>query len=76
MLTLNLKLEFYLKTHIHLQLKFCLTFLHGVRSNSPKADIVIIQVLKEFRVLSLWRFRPQSAIEIRGAIAPLRLICA
>ena len=48
----------HLKIHIHSQLKLWLKLLFGVRNKIPEADIRIIQILIEFKVLSLWRYRP------------------
>ncbi|MFT7113205.1 MAG: hypothetical protein ACI9PC_001828, partial [Porticoccaceae bacterium] len=58
-----LKLHFPLKESIYSQQNLYLKFLHGVRSKISKADIIIIQVSNEFRVLNLRRFRPHNAIE-------------
>ena len=53
-----------LKESIYSQQNLYLKLSHGVRSKISKADIIIIQVLNEFRVLNLRRFRPQSEIEV------------
>lgn len=65
-LTLSQNYFIHLKAHIHLQLNLCLKFLHGVRSQIPKADIGTIQAPNEFRILTLTLTRLRTHNELQN----------